>query len=241
MKLERDIIDTIYESLIARKGEVSGDIKTLYVRNAITKKQSKSVKEELNLSLKSMVFGLLFSEIKQSINKKILQEIFEVPAREFVNVRGLGFFSSAQKNVDFIESLDYGNLVVSGMVASEYIMDDGRFDTIQKTNFNSGGTVYSVGKVGNTTIWVDPYMKYNDSTVLYFNECVLEVVDMDWNIIENIHSGDYYEMTIDYKVSIDGKSKGFILNDMSTSGDKEYQEYLRIIRDEKLDELLDEE
>ena len=90
-------------------------------------------------------------------------------------MRGNGILLDDIKSRDmineYLKSVKYKNIICSSSVAMP-IQDSVPFSAppINKSS-NAKGIPYLIGEIYGIKTWVDPYMRFNDNTILFFDKC----------------------------------------------------------------------
>ena len=124
-----------------------------------------------------------YPEIKNTvineINNKLLGIIYD-KMLESTKLDYLDFLNKAimhhdiSSNIcDYILSKNYNNIVTTGSVAL-YIQDSSRYHSAPQMPINNF-TFYKVGTLGNTNIWINPFIKYTDTNIIFFNDVPFEL------------------------------------------------------------------
>lgn len=195
--------------------------------------------------LPSGVFEHIQSEFNQNISKRIFSELISTKKFDYYDVskwQNLDAMpiSDLMKVSDFIINSNngqYKNIIASSMVAC-VLQDLSRFSV--KSGFtNSGiGRVYCVGSISGIQIWVDPFMKYNDTRITMFNNVGINIEDVSMRMDYN-NSPFNPRLMVSYRLALDvGDSKVLFLLDSQSH--PEFQKYKSLQRDIKINDILDE-
>ena len=122
---------------------------------------------------------VLLNEAQQTIMKEMVCKLFDscenivdFDVESYLTPLSNETSQSLQRKL--IVSLDVmsdGFIIVNGMMGS-VLTDSGHYDRTSVVTINSAGMLYPMGKIGKCSIYVDPYMKYNDNRILLFDNSV---------------------------------------------------------------------
>lgn len=191
------------------------------------------------------VFEHIKSEFNQNISKCIFSDLLNTSKFDYYDIsksHNLDMMSvnDLMKMSDYIiysNNSQYENIIASPMVAC-VLQDLSRFSV--KSGFtNSGiGRVYCVGSISGIQIWVDPFMKYNDTRIIMFNNVGINIEDVSMRMDYN-NSSFNPRLMVSYRLALDvGDSKVLFLLDSQSH--PEFQKYKSLQRDIKINDILDE-
>jgi hypothetical protein len=136
--------------------------------------------------------SILVNELSQTISKQIVAKIFEMGDLNRLSAPAFGGTSTIVNPTIFDLDTAYAvqrKLVTKIAHASNYIATEGRVGPAQylitngglaaalsdisgytlnpvKSKINGQGQLYPVGSIGDISIYVDPYMRYNDNRIV---------------------------------------------------------------------------
>jgi hypothetical protein len=116
------------------------------------------------------------------------------------------------------------------IIESQYYKSNSH-DSSDSPNF----PIYSIGKLGESEIWINPYLKYNDNTLVIFDEVNLNI---DYYKPEIVNEATFSpRIKIEYRLCIDSVKSTllYLIEDVESV---EYGLYLTYIRDKKIDEIV---
>ncbi len=141
-----------------------------------------------NDELPSGVFEHIRGEFNQNISKHIFHELISTKKFDYYDISKYGSLdmmsiNDLRKVLDFIinsNNKQYKNIVTTGMVAS-FMQDFAQFNVKPYGSSVSQniGRMYNIGSIFDIDVWVDPYMKYNDTRVIMFNDVDVNIEDID--------------------------------------------------------------
>ena len=236
-KMVEDFKKSFVDGFITISDTENGELQTFNMSMPIL---SNTSPEAAGFGGLDLMKSLAISEITQSIYKKVSTEIFKKIPMRFCDVRGNGVLLDDEKSreaiIYYLRTLDYKNIICSSIVAMP-IQDDFSFSSVSSVG-NAKGLPYSVGKLRDMKVWVDPYMRFNDNTILFYDKCEMNFTKFEINIVKNDNRADSMDSIVEYYMDISNPGKGFVLCDMTNNG---LNEYKRITRDQTLTDLLGEE
>jgi hypothetical protein len=189
------------------------------------------------------IINLAINEINKEIYNNIIKDLFKSDIYDFVDSRGSDL---EMKFRDFVPSIiskvgNYKNIICSSLLASLFSdLNVFTFGSIASNKISTSGYVYKVGKISGIDLWVDPYMKYNDTRLVSFNE-----VDFNFEYINTQEIVDQHSFRprliseVSWGHRINDSKVIYLITDQSSP--EIYNEYRKIDRDIKIDKLLDNE
>lgn len=189
------------------------------------------------LDTKSLIIDTIKSELNVQIYNKIIKNLFDTEVYDLFDFRGSHLekeFINKIKDV-FYKLNGYKNIVCSSYIAS-LIGEITRFNTHNYVHNQTFSHIYKIGNLfGLYDIWVDPYMKYNDTRICGFNEVYVDISDFKFKDFQNNQ-----KMIAEINWSFDKHSSKvvYLLSDNSDS--LVFSEYKKIERDIKLNKILNE-
>jgi hypothetical protein len=200
-----------------------------------------------NEELPSGVFEHIQNEFNQNISKQMINGLISTKKFDYYDVskwHNLDMMSINDliKVSDFIidsNNGQYKNIIASPMVAC-VLQDLARF-SVKSGNFvNAGiGRVYNVGSISGIEVWVDPFMKYNDTRVIMFNDVNINIEDIDIRMDYKSSPSFNPRLMVSHELALDvGDSKVLFLLDSQSH--PEFQRYKSLQRDIKINDILDE-
>lgn len=215
------------------------------LRNFSSYQISVGISVDERQELPSGVFEHVKSEFNQNITKCIFNDLINTCKFDYYDIsksHNLDMMSinDLVKMSDFIiysNNSQYENIIASPMVAT-VLQDLSRF-SVKSGFINSGiGRVYCVGSISGIQIWVDPFMKYNDTRIIMFNDVNINIEDLNMRMDYNNPSFNP-RLMVSYRLSLDvGDSKVLFLLDSQSH--PEFQKYKSLQRDIKINDILGE-
>jgi hypothetical protein len=197
-----------------------------------------------DIDIDSEVERIIKNEISQSIYKNICRELYNIDRITDINnmkfVNHIGgdiddgkFYKIV---VDEIENSNYKNVITNGYVGS-VIQDSNKFH-ITPSVISSGVIIYPIGNIRKTNIFVDPYIKFNETYFCLLNEVSLNIKNLE--IVDKIdeHNINTYKY-IEYEMCFNPNDSKLVLVVTSKNQDS-YTRYKSILRDKRIDILLND-
>lgn len=197
------------------------------------------------LDTKSLIIDTIKSELNVKIYNKIIKDLFDTEVYDLFDFRGSDLekeFINKIKDV-FYKLNGYKNIVCSSYIAS-LISEINTYSYNYSYNKTSNQTFNHIYKTGNLfglyDIWIDPYMKYNDTRICGFNEVYVDISDFKFKDFQNNFPSMDQKMITEINWSFDKHSSKvvYLLSDNSDS--LVLSEYKKIERDIKLNKILNE-
>jgi hypothetical protein len=190
------------------------------------------MKNDYNISYKD-IENILVTTIKNEISsnfiKKINKGILNTNNFDYIDLRK----GDINELVNLILSSGYKNLITNDNISSE-LKNSPLFNLIYQKN-SKNSRINIVGNLGGITdIYYDPYISYNDDRILLFNQIEFNIDNMvAYENNSTFAPRVNIEYNFDYKV---GDSKLiFIIRDENS---ETYREYIKLQRDYKIDNIL---
>lgn len=191
------------------------------------------------LDVDDIVKEMVYSEINQRVSNILLKNLLESDSFDYIdyinkNIDDNNFYRIV---VELIKRENYKYLIVNCQIGS-LIQDSPEFAVeYQTTGLRTSAVAYSIGKIRDTKIYVDPYMKFNDNKLFFFNNIDINLSDFrvsdDPSSFSNLKLVDFL---LDFEIT-DSKIV-YVLDSVNSEG---YFSYKRALRDKKIDNILDNE
>lgn len=192
--------------------------------------------------------AVLLNQIKQELNRCVYKHINDslrkttkiehVDLRQYENkpfghrIDGLQMYDRV---FFYIGGYEYKNIITCSRISSE-MQDNIQFIFSTSANFIPNYSLpYLVGKIGNTSIWVDQYLKYDDDKIVMFDE-----IEVNFDV-KNISSID--DPTFSSKIIIElnlcvGNVDSMTMSIIESMSSPSYAEYISMKRGTKIDEII---
>lgn len=187
-------------------------------------------------------YSIIRDEIIQNISKSVTRKIFDTTDIEYFDLTKTGIFMMSMSdrknlaNLSLYCSDGYKNMITCGMVAAE-LEDTERFSPIvQNSQINSSGKLYTIGKFAASNLIVDPYMKFNDSRIAFYNDIEVNIKDLTSTI--QSESTFAPRLMVNYKLDYNVGNTKLLWILESTSPPEAILQYKQRKRDITIDDLL---
>jgi hypothetical protein len=195
----------------------------------------------------SIMRELIEKDISSTISRKLIKELVVSSRNEYFDLTQYTYNytineldeKATDDIISYIISSGYKRCILNSMVGS-YIQDRPIFN-FNKINgkgpMYNGADVYHIGSIGPVELYIDPYMRYDDETIILFNYLGVNIELTNTDIVS--------EMTFVPKLLIEfnmafsfGDSLVFDL--ISSKHSKSYYKYVTDLRNKKIDNLLND-
>ena len=169
---------------------------TIEVTSALRRTEIEDIKANTGMDIVQKMESILVNELSQTISKQIVAKIFEMGELNRESAPTRGGESIFDLDTAYVSAVGgetthavQRKLITRIMHASNYIATEGRVGPAQflvtngglaaalsdisgytinpvKSKLNGAGQLYPVGSIGDISIYVDPYMKYNDNRIV---------------------------------------------------------------------------
>ena len=170
-------------------------------------------------------FDLLKIEIEQRLERELIKDIWKDCTLSFLDLRqeemkssGLNIGERIYREIEY----EYDFIICNGYVASLFQNSYGFLVNEKDSPKMSSAMTYEVGNIGKFSVFVDPYMKYNDSS-LYIGQSG----SFSWNMEEIQMNDDSMGILVERKWGVSKSESGFMkmLVVMSDTSENLIQEY----------------
>lgn len=169
---------------------------TIEVSSALRRTEIEDIKANTGMDIVQKMESILVNELSQTISKQIVSKIFEMGDLNRLSAPLNGANSIFDLDTSYVTNVGgetthavQRKLVTRIAHASNYIATEGRVGPAQylvtngglaaalsdisgytlnpvKSKINGQGQLYPVGSIGDISIYVDPYMRYNDNRIV---------------------------------------------------------------------------
>lgn len=169
---------------------------TIEVTSALRRTEIEDIKANTGMDIVQKMESILVNELSQTISKQIVAKIFEMGELNRASAPLRGGNPLFDLNTSYVTGVGgetthavQRKLITKIMHASNFIATEGRVGPAQylvtngglaaalsdisgytinpvKSKLNGAGQLYPVGSIGDISIYVDPYMKYNDNRIV---------------------------------------------------------------------------
>lgn len=223
-----------------KQTKVSGDYQTLRASMVLTSYQVDNGPDEKILSM-------IKDELLQSLFRKLFRDVLDNSKIELLDLRTNSLTPSVStsyttqlhitNNIVYnLSRLQGKTMVTNGRICSD-LQDNSSFSIYPQKNKFIGAFPYLVGSLVSKSLWVDPFLRYTDNSILVFDSIDIEFGDIKENIINDATFAPKIEVELNYKSSISNSDILYIFTD-------EYQDNLSVLksreREEKINYILGE-
>lgn len=200
-----------------------------------------------NIDPEKHAMSLLMEEMTQTIVKEIYKNLFNTINFDYLDVRGVSMgIDDPKKSKELIDLIlqdctKYKN--ISSCTKLGVILQDYSNFSVKPFDSTSrlGALTYKIGKIYEMEVWIDPYMRWNDTKLCLFNDVEVNVENFNSKIVPNPFST---HLSVDFDLAINvGDSKIiFVIEDGSSINILNEYKSLRtsVERDIKIDSVLDD-
>lgn len=183
------------------------------------------------------------SDISQKIGRKCIKNIMENSRYEYLNLTKYPNYVELDREatdelIRYIIDSGYKKCILSSMLAA-CIQDNVSFNLKKLPKGQStinGADIYSIGLISDIELYVDPYMRYDDNTIILLNEIRLNVDFID-SIISN-EASFCPRIVIDF--SMFSNCDSLVCYVLEKKGSPTYLKYISYLRNQKIDDILND-
>lgn len=191
------------------------------------------------LDVMSITKNVMIEEAIQTIFKNSIKQIHDTLFYDYICLEGIDLdYSLPPELIHKIFSKSYKNMIVTGMIGAS-LQDTAGFQILYddtKSPLRTNGVMYKVGTIRDMSIWVDPYMRYDDHRIIFF-----DYIDYNIGRSSNFEYSEPGMISTRRRFNLEFKSfvsQSEILYVIKDKNDPKYLDYLKIIRDEKIDTIV---
>lgn len=190
----------------------------------------------------------IWKDVYTSTLNQIFKEVTQTTNQDYINLITLMDGSGYPNNKVGMRIFDYlyggqnfnpsDNLLSNVRITSEYIIDCPQYisDEIDTTRPISISTIYPTGKLGQTKIYVDPYMKWTDYQMYLFDSIEYDITD---TVLFEVVNESSFTPRLVIKFKVAAKANNPLRIDLIEKKDSDaYRYWLAEIRDDKIDKLI---
>lgn len=183
------------------------------------------------------------ADISQKIGRKCIKNIMENSRCEYLNLTKYPNYVELDREatdelIRYIIDSGYKKCILSSMLAA-CIQDNVSFNLKKLPKGQStisGVDIYSIGLISDIELYVDPYMRYDDNTIILLNEIRLNVDFID-SIISN-EASFCPRIVIDF--SMFSNCDSLVCRVLDKKGSPTYLKYISYLRNQKIDDILND-
>lgn len=204
-------------------------------------------KYSTSVQLSSEDFSLIREHIEKdiasTISRKCIKEIIDNSKNEYLDLtKYVNDIELDRKAIDelihHITNSGYTKCILGSMLAAG-IQDNARFNfkKLPKTQpLINGADIYGIGSISNIEIFIDPYMKYTDFTIILVNDLRLNLELIENKIVSEptFHS----RLLIDFNMY--SEYSALVCRVLDKKGTENYLKYISDLRNQKIDDILND-
>lgn len=183
------------------------------------------------------------ADISQKIGRKCIKNIMENSRCEYLNLTKYPNYVELDREatdelIRYIIDSGYKKCILSSMLAA-CIQDNVSFNLKKLPKGQStinGADIYSIGLISDIELYVDPYMRYDDNTIILLNEIRLNVDFIDSKISND--ASFCPRIVIDF--SMFSNCDSLVCYVLEKKGSPTYLKYISYLRNQKIDDILND-
>lgn len=201
----------------------------------------------------SLIRESIENEITYTISRNCIKELVNISRNEYINLSYYDYNyiineldeKATDDLISYIISSGYKKCILNAMLAC-CIQDRAIFDfNSSKGPLYNGSDVYCIGSVGLVELYIDPYMGFDNETIILFNDLRVNTGLIDTNIINDINFGSKVTTFFNPKLLIDFNiafsfGDSLVCDVITSKHSKSYYKYISGLRDEKIDDILND-
>jgi len=180
-----------------------------------------------------------FSIIKEHIKKNIVQMVSRKSIMYLIDNSSNDIELdrlSTDELIKYIIDSGYKKCILNGMLAA-CIQDSSLFNSTKVKSTLNNADIYNIGSIYETEFYVDPYMKYNDNTIILLNEIRMNFVFID---VELSNEATFHpRIKINFN-SFYYNSDYLVCSVLEKKGSPTYLKYISDLRNQKIDDMLND-
>lgn len=190
--------------------------------------------EELfNFPFEDHLINQMKSEIKRNFYKHIFKSM--TSNNHFIDLRGLKFIDAHNKTSLVLNKFNFKNLVSNSRICTE-LQDSASFH-FSKMKTNRTHDIYEIGKYLNFEAYCDPYIEYEKEVIYLFDDVRFNADSFKYEIVNEMTFTPKLKITYDFYYETPNSDIVYLFDD---EFNKSLPIFKSIIRDKKIDELLDD-
>jgi hypothetical protein len=177
---------------------------------------------------------LLLSEVESAIHKELFNRITDTNDFDYIDYidKNIDDGQLYKKIVDIILCSNYSTIITNTHIGT-IIQDSINFQfhkQLSSTSLRNPSSPYKIGCIGQTEIFVNPYMKYTDNRLIMFNESSLNLDSINSN-------NNNMKISFDIDIKTSNSKVVFIIDSEKSEG---YLEYKSLLREIKISNILND-
>ena len=191
----------------------------------------------------SLIREHIEKDIASTIGRKCIREILDNSKAEYLDLTHYTNDIELDRKatdelIHYITNSGYTKCVLGSILAVS-LQDDVRFNfkILPKTQtLINGADIYNIGSVSNVEIYIDPYMKYSDTTIILLNDLRLNLELIENKIVSEptFHS----RLLIDFNMFL--SYDALVCYVLEKKGSPTYLKYISHLRNQKIDNILND-
>ena len=179
----------------------------------------------------------LINQMKSEIKRNFYKHIFKsmTSNNHFIDLRGLKFIDAHNKTSLVLNKFNFKNLVSNSRICTE-LQDSASFH-FSKMKTNSTHDIYEIGKYLNFKAYCDPYIEYEKEVIYLFDDVRFNADSFKYEIVNEMNFTPKLKITYDFYYETPNSDIVYLFDD---EFNKSLPIFKSIIRDKKIDELLDD-
>jgi hypothetical protein len=194
---------------------------------------------DIGIDFNSEVNSVILNEMRITIVRNIIKQM--ISNNNFLLIDLMNKKNMSDRNTIFssvLSGVKYKNLVTNSRISTE-IGDSSlfHFDSFDKAKHHTAIT-YKTGKFLNLNSYCDPYLKYSEEVIVLFDDILFNITD--YNLYEDESFGNIPRRNrVDFTLSWSNPNYRLVYY-IDDEFNKSLPIVKSIIRDKKIDELLDD-
>jgi len=191
----------------------------------------------------SLIREHIEKDIASTISRKCIKEIVDNSKIEYLDLTHYTNDIELDRKatdelIHYITNSNYTKCILGSMLAA-CIQDSFRFNfkKMPKTQpLINGADIYNIGFLSDVELYVDPYMKYTDFTMILLNDLKLNLELIENKIVSepSFHS----RLLIDFNMF--SSYDALVCRVLDKKGSENYLKYISDLRNQKIDILLND-
>lgn len=193
---------------------------------------------DFGINIEIELINIISNQVSLGIYRDIIDSLFTSNLYEVFDVRPniISDNRSYMSNLsNMVSDNRYKNLISTGMIASN-LQDSPSYSHSQGSLGLSSGLPYKLGSIFNTTVYVDPYMKFNDGRICLFDDAQINLHNLEFRDISDPSHLPIIGVRFDYSFHV-GRSKVIYVVD-GEIGQGTYNDYISLQRDDKINKII---
>ena len=194
----------------------------------------------------SLIREHIEKDIASTISRKLIKELIVSSRNEYLNLTQYTYNytineldeKATDDIISYIISSGYKKCILNQMFAT-CIQDRAifNFNTISKSPIYNGADVYHIGSIGPVKLYIDPYMRFDDETIILFNDLRVNTELIDTNIVSE--STFTPKLLIEFNIAF-SLGESLFCEVLTSKHSKSYYKYISDLRNQKIDDILND-